>query len=63
VAGTHIRKKGRDRPVMLEAQRVQLTELLRVGEWPVVVNAAYLSPSVYDTVCYRQYGVEGRLST
>jgi len=62
-AGAHMRKRGRDPPVMLGTQTVQLTALQRVGEWPEVANAASLSPSASATVCHGGYGVEDRLST
>jgi hypothetical protein len=33
VVSAHMRKRGRNQPVILGAQTVQLTELQRVGEW------------------------------
>jgi hypothetical protein len=62
VTDVHMRTRGRDPPVLLAAQTVQLTELQRVGEWPGGVTATYLSPSASATVCHGRYGVEGRLS-
>ena len=58
VADAHIRKRGRDQPVILGAYIVQRTELRRVKEGRGVVNAAYLSPSASATVVRGRYGVE-----
>ena len=63
VASVHMCTRGRDQPVILGAQTAQPRELQIVGEQPGAVNAAYLSPSAYATVCHGRYGVEVRLST
>jgi hypothetical protein len=55
VAGAHMRKRGRDPPVILGAQIVQLTELQIVGEWPggcqrCIPLAVYLCHSLPWTI-------------
>jgi hypothetical protein len=50
VASAHMRARGRDPPVILGAQIVQLTESQILGSGQGVVNAAYFSPSAYAGV-------------